>query len=199
MQIGDSAESMPMSLKETPGRPKFPCSPSGADAARRRPWGRSTTDATQMSLEARVPPPVITVVAGVIMWGISRFAPQVAMPSGIRLGLSIAILVVGIGFSAAGILSFRRARTTLKPTKPERASSLVHTGIYRVTRNPMYLGLLFVLCAWAVFLSSGWALLGAAGFVLYMNRFQIAPEERALSALFGSEYASYKASVRRWL
>jgi protein-S-isoprenylcysteine O-methyltransferase Ste14 len=152
-----------------------------------------------MSLEAKVPPPAVAVAAAVIMWGISRLAPQVAMPSGIRLVLSIAILVVGVAFSAAGVLSFRRAQTTLNPTKPEEASSLVRTGIYRVTRNPMYLGLLFVLGAWAVFLSSAWALLGVAGFVLYMSRFQIAPEERALSGLFGSEYASYKASVRRWL
>ncbi len=63
----------------------------------------------------------------------------------------------------------------------------------------MYLGLLSILIAWAVFLSSAWALLGAAVFVLYMSRFQIVPEERALAKLFGAEYASYKASVRRWL
>ena len=152
-----------------------------------------------MSLEAKVPPPVVTLAAGAIMWGIARFAPEFAMPSGIRLGLSAAILVVGIGFSAAGIRSFRRARTTIKPTRPEKASSLVRTGVYRVTRNPMYLGLLLALGAWAVFLSSAWALLGMAGFVLYLNRFQIEPEERALASLFGAEYASYKASVRRWL
>ena len=152
-----------------------------------------------MSLEAKVPPPAITVAAAVIMWGISRLAPQVAMASGTRLALSVAILVVGVAFSVAGVLSFRRARTTLNPTKPDEASSLVRTGVYRVTRNPMYLGLLFVLVAWAVFLSSAWAVLGVAGFVLYMSRFQIAPEERALSHRFGSEYASYKVSVRRWL
>ena len=152
-----------------------------------------------MSLEAKIPPPAVAVAAALIIWGISQLAPRVALPSGIRLGLSLAILVVGVAFSAAGVLSFRRARTTLDPTKPEEASSLVRTGIYRVTRNPMYLGLLFVLVAWAVLLSSAWALLGVAGFVLYMSRFQIAPEERALSGLFESEYATYKASVRRWL
>jgi len=107
--------------------------------------------------------------------------------------------VIGVAFSATGILSFRRVRTTVNPTRPDEASVLVSTGIYRVTRNPMYVGLLLVLVAWAVFLASAWALLGVAGFVLYMNRFQIAPEERALSRLFGSEYASYKARVRRWL
>ncbi|MEO8280563.1 MAG: isoprenylcysteine carboxylmethyltransferase family protein, partial [Ideonella sp.] len=119
--------------------------------------------------------------------------------STIRLAISVAILVAGIGISVAGLLAFRRAKTTVNPTKPERASALVTTGIYRVTRNPMYLGLALVLIAWAVFLSSAWALLGVVGFALYMGRFQIAPEERALSRLFGSEFESYKASVRRWL
>ncbi|MGH8122848.1 MAG: methyltransferase family protein, partial [Rudaea sp.] len=118
---------------------------------------------------------------------------------GIRLAASLAIVLLGVACSAAGILSFRRARTTVDPTKPEQASSLVKTGIYRVTRNPMYLGLTLVLVAWAAFLSSAWALLGVAGFVLYMSRFQIAPEERALASLFASEYEAYKASVRRWL
>jgi protein-S-isoprenylcysteine O-methyltransferase Ste14 len=107
--------------------------------------------------------------------------------------------MLGVGLSVAGVRSFRRAQTTLNPTKPQEASSLVTTGIYRVTRNPMYLGLSLVLLAWTVFLSSAWALLGVAAFVLYINRLQIAPEERALSQLFGSEYTAYQAKVRRWL
>lgn len=152
-----------------------------------------------MSIELKVPPPIVAVSAAFVIWGISRLAPLVAIPSGLRLALSVALVVAGVAVSAAGVRSFRRAQTTLNPTRPEKASSLVRTGIYRVTRNPMYLGLLFVLGAWAVFLSSAWALLGAVAFVLYMNRYQIAPEERSLSALFGSEYASYRAAVRRWL
>ena len=153
----------------------------------------------KMTLEAKVPPPLVALTGALIIWGISRLAPQLAMPSGLRVAMSLAMVVVGVAFSAAGILSFRRAQTTANPTRPEEASSLVSTGIYQLTRDPMYFGLLLVLLAWAVFLSSAWALLGVAGFVLYMNRFQIAPEERALSRLFGSDYASYKARVRRWL
>jgi protein-S-isoprenylcysteine O-methyltransferase Ste14 len=152
-----------------------------------------------MSLETKVPPPLVAVCAAIIMWGISRLAPQIAMPSGIRLAVSLAIVVTGVACAATGALTFRRARTTLNPHTPEETSSLVSTGIYRVTRNPMYLGLLRVLVGWAAFLSSAWALLGLAGFVGYMSRFQIAPEERALARLFGSEYESYKARVRRWL
>ncbi len=82
--------------------------------------------------------------------------------------------------------------------KPESTSSLVTSGIYKCTRNPMYVGLLFVLVAWAVFLSSAWLLVGPLIFVLYMNRFQIAPEERMLSQMFGTTYSTYKGTVRRW-
>lgn len=152
-----------------------------------------------MSLEAKVPPPAVAAVTAAVIWGISWLAPQVAMPSGIRLSVSLAILALGAFFSIAGIISFRRARTTINPTRPERASTLVISGIYRVTRNPMYLGILLVLIAWAVFLSSAWGLFATVGFVLYMNHFQIAPEERALSELFGEEFESYKARVRRWI
>ena len=149
----------------------------------------------KMTLEAKVPPPLVALTGALIIWGISRLAPQLAMPSGLRVARSLAMGVVGVAFSAAGILSFRRAQTTANPTRPEEASSLVSPGIYQLTRTPMYFGLLLVLLAWAVFLSSAWALLGVAGFVLFMNRFQIAPEERALSRLFGIDYASYKARL----
>jgi len=152
-----------------------------------------------MSLQAKVPPPAVAAASALIIWAISRLAPLVAMPSGVRLAVSLAFVMLGVGLSVAGVRSFRRAQTTLNPTKPQEASSLVTTGIYRVTRNPMYLGLSLVLLAWTVFLSSAWALLGVAAFVLYINRLQIAPEERALSQLFGSEYTAYQAKVRRWL
>jgi len=75
----------------------------------------------------------------------------------------------------------------------------VSSGIYAVTRNPMYVGLLLVLIALAIFLSSPWTLVGPAAYFLYIGRFQIAPEERALTALFGTEYTEYLSKVRRWL
>ena len=151
------------------------------------------------SLEAKIPPPLVAAVIALAMWGISQLAPSLQVPKFLRVSAAAAALLVGIGFSAAGLLAFRRARTTVNPTKPEQASSLVRSGIYRITRNPMYVGLLCVLVAWAVFLFSVWPLLGPIVFVLYIQRFQIAPEERALGKLFGSEYADYQAKVRRWL
>jgi protein-S-isoprenylcysteine O-methyltransferase Ste14 len=87
----------------------------------------------------------------------------------------------------------------MNPIKPSAASSLVTGGVFRFTRNPMYLSLLLYLLAWAAYLSNWLALLFVPVFVLYINELQIKPEERALSALFGAEYASYKGRVRRWL
>lgn len=154
---------------------------------------------TMKSLELKIPPPAIVVLVGAVMWEISRVAPSLGVPTDIRLLLALAVGLAGTGFAVAGVISVRRAKTTINPTKPQMTSSLVSSGIYVVTRNPMYLGLLFILIAWAIFLSSPWALLGPAAFFLYIRRFQIAPEERALSALFGAEYTAYLSKVRRWL
>jgi protein-S-isoprenylcysteine O-methyltransferase Ste14 len=151
------------------------------------------------SLETKVPPPLVAAVLALAMWGVSGLPPLLHLPESLRVSVAAAVFLVGIGFSAAGVLAFRRARTTINPTKPEHASALVRSGIYRITRNPMYVGVLCVLVAWAVFLFSVWSLLGPVVFVLYIQRFQIAPEERALGKLFGSDYANYQAKVRRWL
>lgn len=151
------------------------------------------------SLELLVPPPAVAAVVALAMWGISLVAPPLHLTTAVRLVACTAVALAGLAFSVAGLVSFRRARTTVNPTKPEAASSLVSSGIYRVTRNPMYVGLALVLFAWAVFLASPWALLGLPAFMFYIGRYQIAPEERALSKLFGSEYTNYRAKVRRWL
>ena len=151
------------------------------------------------ALELKIPPPAVAVLMVGAMWGISLVAPLLEIPTLIRVAAAATIALAGVGFSLAGIISFRRARTTVNPMKPETTTSLVCSGIYRITRHPMYVGLLFVLVAWAVFLSSAWALLGPLAFVLYINQFQIAPEERVLSAMFGTSYSAYKSRVRQWL
>jgi protein-S-isoprenylcysteine O-methyltransferase Ste14 len=151
------------------------------------------------ALELKIPPPAVAVLIAGAMWGISVVTPSLDVPDLIRVVAAVAVALAGGGIALSGVVSFRRARTTVNPMKPETTSSLVTTGIYRITRNPMYVGVLFVLVAWAIFLSAPWTLAGPLAFVLYMNRFQIAPEERVLSAMFGTDYSSYKARVRRWL
>ena len=83
--------------------------------------------------------------------------------------------------------------------RPGSASALVVSGIYKFTGNPTYLGFLVILLGWAAFLSNALALALIPGFVIYMNRFQIGPEERALACLFANKYSSYTARVRRWI
>ncbi len=150
-------------------------------------------------LETRVPPPVLALTIGLLMWLAVRFWPLPEMPIPYRGPLALALALAGFAFTMAGIVPFRRARTTVNPLRPASASTLVTSGVYRVTRNPMYVGLLMVLLAWVVYLAVPWLLLGPLFFVLYMARFQIVPEERALAKLFGEAYLAYQRRVRRWL
>ena len=153
------------------------------------------------TLENRLPPPIVASLFGLLMWPAACYVPGLDLAYSVRVLVLVALLVLAIGvfFSVAGVLSFRQAQTTVNPLKPETASALVRSGIYQYSRNPMYVGFALLLLAWACYLASPFALLGVLGFVLYMNRFQISPEERALTILFGNEYQAYQAQVRRWL
>lgn len=151
------------------------------------------------SLELKIPPPVVALLVAGAMWGGSLVLPAPTAPTPYHKLGALALVLAGGIVALSGVIAFRRARTTVNPMKPDTTVSLVTSGIYRFTRNPMYLGLLLVLVAFTVYLSSVWLLVGPVVFVLYMNRFQITPEERVLSRLFGELYMSYKLKVRRWL
>jgi protein-S-isoprenylcysteine O-methyltransferase Ste14 len=150
-------------------------------------------------LEHRIPPPLIGLLAGAAMWGIDRLVPSLRFPFAGQQLVALAIGAVGLAVDVAGFLEFRRARTTINPLRPERASALVRSGIFCWTRNPMYLGMATVLAGWAVYLANPLSLLLIPCYVAYLNRFQIAPEERALESRFGADFARYRAEVRRWL
>ena len=150
-------------------------------------------------LELRIPPPAVAVIFGVFMWLASRLVAPVELPFVGRVTVAVIIACAGLVFGVAGMRAFVQAKTTMNPIKPSAASSLVTGGIFRVTRNPMYLSLLLYLLAWSVYLSNWSAMVFLPLFVLYITQFQIKPEERTLSSLFGAEYATYKERVRRWL
>jgi protein-S-isoprenylcysteine O-methyltransferase Ste14 len=150
-------------------------------------------------LENKIPPPLVTFIFAFLMWGIAQVVPGLEISAPIRTILAVLILLLGLSIIIAGVVTFNRAKTTINPLKPETASSFVTTGIYQLSRNPMYLGLALLLVAWAVYLASPAAVLGVVGFILYINQFQIAPEERAIAALFGNEFVNYQSQVRRWL
>jgi protein-S-isoprenylcysteine O-methyltransferase Ste14 len=151
------------------------------------------------ALELRIPPPAVTALVAVIMWGISRLTLPLEVPGLIRVVVAVVLVLTGACIGIAGVVAFRRGKTTINPMRPQTTSALISSGIYRFSRNPMYVGILFALVAWAIFLSSAWAMLGPVAFVLYINRFQIEPEECVLAGMFGAAYADYKSAVRRWL
>jgi protein-S-isoprenylcysteine O-methyltransferase Ste14 len=151
------------------------------------------------ALELKIPPLLIVLLVAVAMWFARRYAPGLDLDIPGRPAVGVALIFVGIALALAGVFAFRKANTTVNPTKPEATSRVVATGVYRFTRNPMYLGMLVGLVGCAVLLANAICFLLLPLFVLYMNRFQISPEERALSEHFGAEYATYLQSVRRWL
>ena len=136
-------------------------------------------------------------VCALLMWLVAFPALDFAVPFRVLLAAAFFVLALIVGVSA--VLDFHRAKTTLNPLAPEQASALVVRGVFRWTRNPMYLAMLLVLIAWACIVANAAALVILPLFVAYLNRFQIAPEERALQARFGSEFEQYKRTVRRWL
>lgn len=150
-------------------------------------------------LDNRIPPPLVALVLAGGMWGLARVAPSLGLEFAIRVPVAAVIALMGAAFDFSGLLAFFRGKTTVNPLKPERASALVTGGVYRFTRNPMYVGMLLFLLAWGVYLDCLPAFIGPVLFVLYMNRFQIGPEERILRDKFGAPFEAYMGEVRRWL
>ena len=149
-------------------------------------------------LEHKIPPPVVALVCALGMWAWSP-ALEWAGVELTRKVVAVVFALIGMGFDAMGLLAFFRAKTTINPLRPGRASALVARGVYRVTRNPMYVGLALVLFGWALLLGGGGLWLGPVLFVAFITRFQIVPEERVMTEKFGEEYAAYCRQVRRWL
>lgn len=150
-------------------------------------------------LEHKIPPPVVGVLIGAAMWLAARVSPQINVEAAARIAIALAFAGFGLAIALSGVVAFRQARTTVNPLKPEAASALVVHGVYRYTRNPMYLGFAAALVGWAVYLATPVALLGPALFAWFITCFQIVPEERVLRNIFGQEFADYQSRVRRWL
>ena len=150
------------------------------------------------ALELKIPPPLVLLIFAIAMWFAAPLTQSLPIALNVRIAMAVLLVVVGESISIAGIIRFRRAKTTINPMKAGNASSLVTGGVYQFTRNPMYVGMVLSLVGWAVYLASPITLLFVPLFVLYINRFQIAPEERVLTSIFGGDYVDYVNRVRRW-
>lgn len=150
-------------------------------------------------LDHKIPPPAVGLLIAAAMWAAADAGPQFALAPQLK-HIAVALLIAaGATFDFLGLIAFYKSRTTINPLRPERTSALVTGGIYRITRNPMYVGMALLLLAWAVYLSALLPFAGVPVFMLYITRFQIQPEERMMEKLFGTEFLNYAARVRRWL
>jgi protein-S-isoprenylcysteine O-methyltransferase Ste14 len=151
------------------------------------------------SLELKIPPPLVAIFIAIAMWFAKDLAPIFDLALSVRIIAAGFVLCLAGYFGIAGTIAFRRAKTTVNPLKPENTSSLVTSGVYRLTRNPMYVSFTLILVAWMVYLSSIASIAGPILFALYITRFQIQPEERILQGIFGEVFTAYMQRTRRWL
>lgn len=150
-------------------------------------------------LELRIPPVAVALIHGIGMWVLSgRSDPGVLRSTSVGWAAG-ALVVLGAMLALTAVAQFRSHKTTVDPRDPEASSTIVTTGVYRFSRNPMYLAFSLILAGWSLYLAQLQALMLVPVFVLYMTRFQIRPEERVLEERFGSEYVQYSSEVRRWV
>ncbi|AVF59815.1 methyltransferase family protein [Vibrio diabolicus] len=150
-------------------------------------------------LELKVPPVAVFLLVILLMYGMTVLVPS--------LNISVPFVEVVVGgltllsgyMGIAGVYEFHKVKTTVNPVKPDTASSVVRTGVFSFSRNPMYMALLLLIIAIGLWWQHLSVVLCSVVFVSYMNRFQIKPEERVLERLFGEEYVDYKKHVRRWI
>ncbi|MEZ5471464.1 MAG: isoprenylcysteine carboxylmethyltransferase family protein [Marinicella sp.] len=150
------------------------------------------------ALELKIPPALLMLVFGFFMWLADDLLPQFRQAWSWHQWVAVGASALALLLVISGVISFRLAKTTVDPTQPEKASSVVTTGIYAYTRNPMYLGFLLMLLAFMFKLTNPITAIVLPLFVSYMNQFQIKPEEKALEKLFGQAFMSYCEKVRRW-
>lgn len=152
-----------------------------------------------ISLDHKIPPPLIAVLSGAIAWMLCRATPALTFAVSVRIPITALFVAGGLLLALAGVVAFRRADTTIDPRAPDKSTSIVRSGPFAFTRNPMYLGMALALLGICAYLANPLSLLGLATFVAYITRFQIIPEERLLLAKFGEPFEHYMRSVRRWI
>ena len=151
------------------------------------------------ALALKVPPVAQVIITAAAMYGVSKMVPALTFSFNGSTALAVGLGVIGMSLGVMGVTQFRKAQTTPNPQALEKVSSLVTSGIYGYSRNPMYLGLVLILLGWAFYLSHFLAFVLLPVFILYMTRFQIQPEEEMMARKFGKTYQAYLNKVRRWI
>ena len=148
-------------------------------------------------METRIPPPIVTLVFGLSIYFSREIFQAVEIKYSFYIG--ILLLVLGLAILISAVRLFRKDKTTVNPLSPEQATKLVTGGIFKFSRNPMYLGMACVLSSMAMFFNIIGGIVLIALFCAYITKFQIIPEEKAMIDLFSQDFDQYKQTTRRWI
>ena len=148
-------------------------------------------------MKTKIPPPIVTLIFGLCIYFSGPYFPEYIFS--MANFLSGLILFVGVSILIVSAVSFKRHQTTINPLKPEQASSLIISGVFSFSRNPMYLGMVFILLALSFRFNLVGGILFTSIFIMYITKFQIIPEEAAMKSIFGEDFNKYKNKTRRWI
>ncbi len=150
-------------------------------------------------MKPRIPPPILMLAAAVIMWVLHRRFPLAVWVAPPWHQFGSVVAAIGIAIGVAAVVRMHQAHTTTSPMDPGKASSLVTDGVFRISRNPIYLGMALLLIGWAIWLGSASPWVIPPIFVVLITAVQIIPEEQALGQRFGEQYRAYQKRVARWI
>tara|TARA_B100000131_G_C17605660_1_gene405433 strand:+ start:40 stop:486 length:447 start_codon:yes stop_codon:yes gene_type:complete len=145
----------------------------------------------------KIPPPIVTFICGIVIYFSKSFFNEFFSYS--NDAISLFLLILGLVVFISAVKSFRKQKTTVNPLEPRQASSLVTSGIFKLSRNPMYLGMLIILLAVSFKFNLIGGMLISLFFYIFITKFQILPEEAAMNELFGNEFIVYSKKTRRWI
>ena len=148
-------------------------------------------------METKIPPPIVTLIFGFATYLSRKIFPEIEIQYSSFFG--IFLLLLGFFILISAVKLFRNDKTTVNPLSPEQATKLVTNGIFKLSRNPMYLGMAVILASVAVFFNIIGGIICMALFCLYITKFQIIPEEKAMKDLFAQDFEQYMQATRRWI
>ena len=145
----------------------------------------------------KIPPPIVTLICGFsIYFSKSLFSEKNYVFSDI---ISISFFLIGVAILFTAVISFKKQKTTISPLNPEKTSSLVVSNIFKYSRNPMYLGMLFMLISLAIRYNIIGGIISISIFIFFITKFQIKPEEVQMKKIFGEKYIQYKKKTGMWI
>lgn len=150
-------------------------------------------------LKLKVPPPVWALLAAICIWITAKYWPVFRLEFANQWLVAVLVFLAGSIIDVIAMIQFRRARTTVNPLSPEKSTELVTTGIFSISRNPMYLGMALNLVGITIWFGDVSGLVFVALFVVVINQLQIKPEEEILTGLYGDKYTDWMQRVRRWI